>query len=212
MNSLKRALRITAAGLALAALHCGLSPDEPVSRGGGSDTETLTGLVSLQTGAPAARVSVKLIPSGYDPSKPDAAALRFAMTDDSGRFVFDKLDSLKYYNVIAGKRDERAWAMAESLRTGPGRKHLALSKARIFMVSLEYYDYQSVDSGIAYFPGTDILVHCNSVDAYKLDSVPTQVDHVVMESRAGWRHDSTFVLVQDSVDLKADKDGITCLQ
>jgi hypothetical protein len=211
MKPITRAIRALSLGIALAAVHCG-SPTGPLSRGGGSDTETLTGLVSLESGAPAARVQVKLLPSDYDPSHPGPDSLRIAMTDDSGRFKFDKLDSLAYYNVIAGKRGERSWALAESLRTGPGRKAISLARSRIFMVSLEYYPYEKNDSGIAFFPGTDILVRCDGKNVYKLDSVPAQANHVIVQSNAGWRHDSTFVLVQDSVDLKADVDGITCLQ
>jgi hypothetical protein len=212
MKPIPRTLRLFALALALSAWNCGLGTSEPVARGGGSDTETLTGLVSLETGAPAARVGVKLVSPGYDPSRPDPDSLRFTLTDDSGAFKFTGLDSARRYNIIAGIGSQRAWAYSMTQRTGKDRKLLSLSRGIIFMVSLEYPSYSKKDSGIAYFPGTDILIRCNGVSPTKVDSIPEGVNHVVIASKAGWSHDSTFVIYQDSVDLKADKDGITCLQ
>src|SRR4051812_42897538 len=96
--------------LALLAWSCVNSPSDPVAKGGGSDTETLTGILSTSTGVAAARTLVKIMPSNYDPRHPDSTLMRKVMTDDSGKFTVAKLDSNLYYNVIAGKASEHAWA------------------------------------------------------------------------------------------------------
>ena len=61
---------LAASGLLIAAC---IFEEDKVSRGGGSDTETLTGIVATPGGLPSARTGVKLIPAGYDPSHPDPA-------------------------------------------------------------------------------------------------------------------------------------------
>ena len=67
--------------------------------GGGSDTETLSGVV--QPGAastPLARV--KLIPADYNPANAINKSIRVAQTDNAGRFRFDAVGA-GYYNLIA---------------------------------------------------------------------------------------------------------------
>jgi hypothetical protein len=198
--------------LALTTTNCLFITDEKISQGGGSDTETLTGAVSLSNGKPAARILIKLVPSNYNPSQPDTGLIKRVMTDDMGQFRFEKLSKTKFYNAIAGKPQERAWAFAESLQTGDSGAPIALSMAKVFLISLEYQGYTAKDSGIAYFPGTDILTRCNGISTSVVDSVPAGVLHIVVKSRAGWTHDTTLTSTKDTADVKADQNGITCAQ
>jgi hypothetical protein len=201
--------------LALSICACVLFPDDapkdPPKHNGGSDTETLTGAISTSAGTPAARILVKLLPANYNPSLPDTALIRKTYTDDRGHFKFEKLDSNAYFNVIAGVPTDHFWAYAESLRVSSQKHALALSLAKVVLVSLEYSGYQTRDSGVAYFPGTDILTRCNGFTASRVDSVPTGVRHIVVSSRAGWTHDTTLVSLLDTTKIKADFKGITVL-
>jgi hypothetical protein len=200
-----------AAVLALMCSGCDMPFDATKSvAGGGSDTETLTGLVALD-GKPAVRVTVKLIPADYDPSRPDSASIRRAVTDDSGLFKFEKLDTAKAYNVIAGDPPRKSWAFASAVKAGAGRKALSLALAKVFAFSMHADNYQPADSGIAYFPGTDILTHCNGLTPSLIDSVPSGALHFIVASKAGWSHDTTLVSVGDTAKVSAAKSGLTFL-
>ncbi|MDQ3001495.1 MAG: hypothetical protein M3Y08_09560 [Fibrobacterota bacterium] len=195
--------------LSLSTVSCVLFPDDDKTvQGGGSDTETLTGLVSTPTGLPSARTLVKLFPADYDPSRPDTTRIHRAMTDDSGHFRFEKLEKAKAYNVIAGNAGEKSWALASGLTAGPERKTLSLTLAKVFLFSLHSDAYTFQDSGIAYFPGTDIFTRCNSVTASVVDSVPLGALRFVVESRAGWKHETTVISVKDTTEVVASKDGL----
>jgi hypothetical protein len=85
---------------------------------------------------------------------------------------------------------------------------LSLSAPKIFLVSLHSSAYAAKDSGIAYFPGTDILARCDAISVSRLDSVPEGASHFVIESRAGWKHDTTLVSVADTAKVVADSAGI----
>lgn len=178
--------------------------------GGGSDTETLTGSVSDPAGAPAARTAVKLIPADYDPSRPDASRIRRALTDGAGRFSFGNLEKGKTYNVIAGKPAENAWAYADGALPGGNPHALTLTQAKVFLFGLHAEGYQKADSGIAYFPGTDILTRCDGISFSKVDSVPDGALRFVVESRAGWAHDTTLASasVVDTAKIIATRDGV----
>jgi hypothetical protein len=197
-------IRIVLAAMALAA--CMVSPDRRA--GGGSDTETLTGRVTGAAGAPAAGVQVKLIPAGYDPSRPDAAGIRRTLTGSDGTFRFEKVDTAAAWNLIAGDAGLKAWAFAGALRAGGAPHALALSAPKVFLVSLHSDVYAAKDSGLAYFPGTDLLTRCNTVSVSRLDSVPAGASRFVIESRAGWKHDTTLVSVADTAKVVADSEGI----
>ncbi|HKP95860.1 MAG TPA: carboxypeptidase-like regulatory domain-containing protein [Fibrobacteria bacterium] len=179
--------------------------------GGGSDSETLTGAVSAPDGSPAVGALVKLIPAAYDPSHPDTALIRRAVTDDSGAFRFGKLDSAASYNVIVGKATEKSWAFMGGLKPGPERKPLALSLAKVFFFSMHAEGYEKQDSGIAYFPGTDILARCGGITASQVDSVPMGVLHFVVMSRAGWQHDTTLTMAADTTKVSAGKSRLILL-
>jgi hypothetical protein len=188
-------------GLALIAAAC-------MPQGGGSDTETLTGSVSLRSGAPAAGAIVKLIPAGYDPVRPDGTPIRKTLADASGNFRFADLDAGRTFNVIAGTPGDKAWAFAGEVRAGGPGADLFLDSAKVFLISLHAKDYERADSGIAFFPGTDILARCDGVSVAAIDSVPEGVLRLVVESRAGWKHDTTLVSVGDTAQVRADRDGI----
>ncbi|MDB5049418.1 MAG: hypothetical protein JWO30_2489 [Fibrobacteres bacterium] len=211
MNSLPtRGLRALILGLPLLAAACVFfTQDDKTAKGGGSDTETLTGLVSSPSGRPAVGASVKLIPADYDPSHPDTSLIRYELTDDSGRFRFEKIDTGRAYNVIAGEAAEKSWAFAAGLRAGPGTDSLTLALAKVFLFSLHAENYQIADSGIAYFPGTDILTRCGGLKPSTVDSVPAGAMRFVVESRAGWAHDTTLASVADTAKVAATKSGVT---
>ncbi len=208
---MNRMAKFAAAGSLLLAA-CLFMPDEQTAQGGGSDTETLTGIVTGADGGPAIGALVKLLPADYDPSHPDTTLIRKASTDKSGRFRFEKVDSARSWNLIAGTPGRKSWALARGLKPGPGSRPLSLSLAKVFLFSLHYAGYEYKDSGIAYFPGTDILAHCNGVSASLVDSVPAGAMRFIVESRAGWKHDTTLVSIVDSVDVQADRNGIICAQ
>jgi hypothetical protein len=187
-------------------------PDETNSHGGGSDTETLSGTVSIGNGVFAARTLVKLVPANYNPSKPDTALILKAITNNNGQFNFDKVNKYVYYNLIAGKSSDQVWVFADSLKANGGRLDLTMTKAKLLLVSLESSIYKQQDSGLAYFPGTDILTHCNGIEASRIDSLPMGVSRLRVESRAGWAHDTTLVNIKDSMEVKADQSGIKWMQ
>jgi hypothetical protein len=209
MKTMRSALsRIFALCLSLSPISCVLFPDDDKVAGGGSDAETLTGLISSPMGQPSARTLVKLIPADYDPSHPDTARIRRAMTDDSGHFRFEKLEKGRAYNVIAGNAEEKSWVMSSGLTAGPERKALTLALAKVVLFSLHSDGYISRDSGVAYFPGTDIFTRCNGVTASVVDSVPFGALRFVVESRAGWKHELTVISLEDTTDVVAGKDGL----
>jgi hypothetical protein len=187
-------------GMALIAAAC--------MQGGGSDTETITGSVSLRSGAPAAGAVVKLIPSGYDPARPDATPIRKAIVDASGTFRFGDLDAGGTFNVIAGKPGDKTWAFAGQVKAGGAGTDLFLDPAKVFLITLHSEDYTRADSGVAFFPGTDILARCDGISVSAIDSVPAGVLRLVVESRAGWKHDTTLVSIGDTAQVSADRNGI----
>jgi len=184
----------------------------PVAHGGGSDSETLTGMVYTSEGKPSARILVKLIPADYDPSQPNVNTIRLSTTNDSGQFKFEKVDSLKVYNIIAGNSIDKKWAISKDATlkkviAAQGLK-ITLADAKVFLFSLHTSIYETKDSGIAYFPGTDILAHCDGINASTVDSVPTGALRFVVQSRAGWKHDTTLVTTRDTVSIIAEATGI----
>lgn len=184
---------------------CLSTPDAPTRQGGGSDTETLSGMVADGAGSPAAGVPVKLLPAAYDPSHPDSALIRRTRTDSAGRFRFEKVDTTRSWNVIAGDSERKAWVLAQGLRPGPAAVPLKLSLGKVFLISLHSPEYGAKDSGLAYFPGTDILARCNSTTASTVDSVPAEAVRFVIESRAGWKYDTTLVVPGDTAKVRADR-------
>lgn len=182
--------------------------DKPVKDGGGSDTETLTGKVAHRDGLPAAGIPVKLLPANYDPSQPDLSMIRNSMTDSNGVYRFDSVDSLRQWNIIAGDRPRQAWAMARNLRVG-NQAPMVLNPGKVFLVSLHASTYAATDSGIAYFPGTDILTRCDVRSVSAIDSVPSEALRFVVESRAGWKHDTTLTVILDTARIRADRNRIT---
>jgi hypothetical protein len=190
------------AALTLAACLPGPTPPQ---EGGGSDTETLTGFVRDADGSPKPGIAVKLLPAAYDPSHPDPTLIRRVLTDAAGKFSFTKVDTSLVWNVIAGDAASKSWAVAQGLRPGPTAAPLALSLGKVFLITLHTGGYAQRDSGIAYFPGTDILTHCDASSISKVDSVPAGAERFVIESRAGWKYDTTFAVPGDTARVKADQ-------
>jgi hypothetical protein len=181
------------------------NPGQPPEEGGGSDTETLTGFVNGADGSPLPGVPVKLLPAAYDPSHPDPTLIRRVLTDATGKFSFAQVDTALSWNVIAGDSASKAWALAQGLRPGPMPTPLTLSLGKVFLVNLHSSGYGRGDSGIAYFPGTDILTHCNGITSSLVDSVPSGANRIIVESRAGWTHDTTLAILADTVRVLADR-------
>lgn len=184
------------------------APEQPPQQGGGSDTETLTGMVATLDGLPAARIPVKLLPAGYDPSRPDTALIRRAITDENGAYRFEGVDTARLWNVIAGDVASRSWALARDLRPGGPAAIVTLGPAKVLLVTLHVGGYVTSDSGIAYFPGTDILARCDARSVSRLDSVPAAATRFVIESRAGWKYDTTLAAAGDTTRVRADRTQI----
>lgn len=186
---------------------CMTTPDSEmppdIKPGGGSDTETLRGTVRDGLAAPAARIALKLIPEDYDPRRPDTLSIRRAISDDTGGFAFANVDTTRTYNLIAGDAPARKWAIASGIRPDGKPQALSLSLAKVFLFSMHSGSYARADSGIAFFPGTDILAHCDGVTASKVDSVPAGALRFIVESRAGWQHDTTLAAAADTTKVSA---------
>jgi hypothetical protein len=177
----------------------------PPQNTGGSDTETLTGFVSGADGSALPGIPVKLLPASYDPSHPEPALIRRVLTDTAGKFSFAKVDTAMLWNVIAGDSARKSWALAQGLRPGPAAAPLSLSLGKVFLISLHTSAYAIRDSGIAYFPGTDILTRCDAMSVSKVDSVPAGATRFVIESRAGWKYDTTLAVPGDTARVRADR-------
>ncbi|MEO6095673.1 MAG: hypothetical protein ABIW76_08325, partial [Fibrobacteria bacterium] len=135
----------------------------------------------------------------------DTASIRRAITDDTGGFVFRKVDTTRTYNLIAGDAPSKKWALASGIRPDGKPRILSLSLAKVFLFSMHAETYTLADSGIAFFPGTDILTHCNGAIASKVDSVPAGALRFIVESRAGWQHDTTLAAAADTTKVSAGK-------
>lgn len=196
--------------LALVFISClseGEQPPKHIPDGGGSDTETLTGFVTSGDGLAAIGVPVKLLPSSFDPSLADTATLRRTLTDSLGRFRFVGVDSTQGWNLIAGDPMRKTWSFATEKRAGDSVA-LTLSPAKVMLVTLHSSTYSASDSGIAFFPGTDILTRCDGRTASRIDSIPAGASRLVLISRAGWRHDTTLVNLGDTTRVRADRDRV----
>ena len=66
-------------------------------------------------------------------------------------------------------------------------------------------------TGIAFFPGTDILAHCDAIKAATVDSVPLGLLRFVVQSRAGWQHDTTLSAARDTTKVSASKNTLILL-
>lgn len=192
-------------GLALLLLLGGCLFDQ-----GGSDTETLSVSGQLvKRGFPQANGVVKLIPADYNPSQLQPNRIRTTHTDASGKFKFENLEKNVDYNLLAESRvGERQFAFSGNLRAGRTGEVLILEPARVYHISLHKSRYEDLDSGIAYFPGTDILARCNGIIPTLIDSVPVSLRHMVVSSRAGWKHEGLMTLDADTVNVEADSTGM----
>lgn len=199
-------LRIILVGL----VPLALLPAGCISDGGGSDTETLTGVLRTAEGQPAANARVKLIPAAYDPSKPEPGLIRTAYTDAKGAYRFEKAPAAGAFNLLAVAATPGAAAFEEGLAADSVPDTLTLSKARVVFLSLHNETYATADSGKAWFPGTDVFVRCEGVTATKLETVPRGMDKMVIESRAGWRHDYQITNPADSLAIHADRNQVRC--
>lgn len=150
---------------------------------------------------------VKLLPAAYDPSHPDTFDIRRGVTDANGQYRFDSVDAHRLWNVIAGDKHRNAWALARDRQPGASVP-LTLKTAKVFLVTLHAANYASSDSGVAFFPGTDILTRCQSGSVSLVDSVPAEALRFVVERRAGWRHDITLTAVHDTARVQADQTQI----
>ena len=206
-----QALLLAAALLIAACLFTAcLFDGEKTAMGGGSDTETLTGLIASPDGKPSTRMQVKLIPVDYNPSHPDTTLILRALTDNAGRYRFEKLAKGKTYNLIAGNAAGKSWTFAPDLPVGTAIGNLTLASAKVFLFEMHTENYVTADSGIAYFPGTDILTRCNGINYSSVDSVPMGALRFVVESRAGWAHDTTLAsaAVKDTAKVIATQSGV----
>ncbi len=187
--------------------------------GGGSDAETITGIVTLPSGKAAALTEVKLIPSDYDPSQPGINLITKTISDSNGNFSFKAFDKNKEYNIIVKKLNLDGgghYLSAQQMKikgsnNGKTLFKIQLATSKVFLFSMHGDVYAPADSGIAYFPGTDILTHCNGIDESPIDSVPAGALRFKIVSRAGWQYDTTLTSVFDTTRVSASKSSIKLL-
>lgn len=180
--------------------------------GGGSDTETLTGLLHTADGKPAAGAQVKLVPSAYNPSLSAPSMIRSAFTDSKGRYRLPRMRKTGggSYNLIAIADGIEEAAFVDSLWSDSVPAVLTLERSRVFFISLHGETYQTSDSGKAWFPGTDFFVRCEAAAGGKLDKVPKGISELVIESKAGWRQDYVVTNPQDSLVIRATRLEVQC--
>lgn len=206
-----RRLPALAAALLLAifpALFQGCMPE-----GGGSDTETLTGILRTADGIPAAGARVKLIPEWYDPSRPNPDHIRSTVTDAQGRYRLRVTPGVETgtFNLLAISADSSQGIFQSGLASNALPSALTMEESRVFFISLHGDSYTQADSGKAWFPGTDLFVRCDGDTATKLNSVPRGISDMVLESRAGWRHEYTVTNPGDSLLIRANRFEVQCL-
>ncbi len=188
-------------------------------QGGGSDSETITGLVTLPNGKVAALSEVKLIPSDYDPSHPDEKLITKVISDSMGKFTFNTIDKNKDYNIIVKKlnsenKSQYLWGLEMKVKGSlNGNKAIALqlSNSKVFLFSMHSDVYARADSGIAYFPGTDILTRCDGIVESPIDSVPSGALRFKVISRAGWQYDTTLTSALDTTKVLASRNELKLL-
>jgi 5-hydroxyisourate hydrolase-like protein (transthyretin family) len=195
--------------LSLAAL---LAMGGCLNDGGGSDTETLTGLVRTADGNPAVGAEVKLIPVLYNPSEPQQSLIRKTVTDADGRYRFLAPTDSKTgrYNLIVAAAGVDQGAIVDSLSADSVPATLTLERSRVFFISLHGDTYQTSDSGKAWMPGTDFFVRCEAAVPGKMDKVPRGISDLVIVSKAGWRQDYRVTNPGDSLIIKATRLEVQC--
>jgi hypothetical protein len=176
---------------------------------GGSDTETFTGLLLTPEGKPAAGARVRLIPSDYDPTRPDSARIRVAVTDRRGRYTFPRTESAGSYNLLAAGNKAGA-LFREALSPDSLPDTLRLDTARVIRLGMYEDSFYTYEPGQAWFPGTDILVRCEADSAMVMDLVPRNLNNLVLEGSHGWRHDYTIEIPGDSLSIQANRFEVKC--
>ncbi|MEO6096227.1 MAG: carboxypeptidase-like regulatory domain-containing protein [Fibrobacteria bacterium] len=198
---------VWAAAAAAAATLMALSGCMPEATQGGSDTETLSGLVLTPKGKAAVGARVKLIPSTYDPSQPNASLIREVTTDSQGRYTFPKTPARGSFNILAvGPTQDAAFIASLSADSVPDT--LRLEPPRTILVTMygSSYDYAP---GRVWFPGTDILFICNSEASMAMKGLARSLNSLVLESSEDWRHDYTFHIPGDTLVIEVSRFSIS---
>jgi hypothetical protein len=183
-----------------------------VSDGGGSDTETLTALILREDGSPAADAEVKLVPADYNPVDSAPERILTVRADSLGRFRIPDPPAGNY-NLLAtasggaqAPADEAAFS--ERVTAGNLPDTLRLARARVLFISVHGDTYAAVDSGKAWFPGTDLFVRCDGTGVTVLERVPRTLGSMVIESLAGWRHEFELTTPGDSLVIWATRERV----
>jgi hypothetical protein len=211
MNSMRSIFRLRLSAFMAAAVGAlwALSGCTPEATQGGSDTETLSGVLLTSGGMPAAGAQVKLVPSTYDPSQPDPSLIRFTYTNPQGRYTFPKSRAAGSYNLLAAGQTEGA-AFIATLSADSVPDTLSLEPTRVIFLSMFGSASYAYDPGMAWFPGTDFLFRCETEAAIAMKGLPRSLNSLVLKSTAGWRHDYTFHVPGDTLVINASKYGIEC--
>jgi hypothetical protein len=198
---------ITAVAVFLTACFSGGTDSETFHGGGGTDTETLTGFVVDTRGQPLPHARIKIFSSDYDPAgNKDSNAFTTLRADSNGGFTIAKSTPKGDYRLIVVDSNRNLWGTLDFTWSADTTTYLKVQALppRLYRFALESSVYLKSDSGIAYFPGTDILAHCRSGSIERVDSVPAALNRLVVRSRAGWEHDSVLVNLPDSVTVHAN--------
>jgi hypothetical protein len=160
--------------------------------GGGSETDAvvdggtisaLPGRVLSPSGTPAAGVVVQLFPSAFDPTVPNVWLPWLDTTDAEGRFVLPvpSAPSATLYAVVAHSADGALWSYSDSLETG------FFDTLRLAPPRRLEFDFKPADStvgatlpGVAFVPGTNLMVSLHGTGKRVIDAIPVQIKSVVL--------------------------------
>jgi|GEM_PF-2792719 len=152
--------------------------------GGSSAPQGVRLQIRLPSGQPAGGTGVKLFASKLDPSVSDSGIL-ISESDTQGRTSFPGLKSA-YYNAIARDTSRGLWAFAESLQVS--EKVISLTLSVPLQVEFHLLTAASrPDSGILFFPGTDILIHCKTESPCFSGDIPRGIRKAIARAASGWQ-------------------------
>lgn len=163
--------------------------DTNMNEGGSSVSPEIPVRVHFASGLPASEAEVRRVTSNFDPSVSGSGIL-IRKTDTLGQAFLPGKRSV-YYNLIAHDSLTGQWAFAESLRVSEKYDTLTLTDPLRVEIHLLTASSQP-DSGLVFFPGTDILIRCRAESPCRSGDVPRGLRKVVARAFSGWQQTLTW--------------------